>query len=69
MYDNVGNLGLLLENCHNVSINNTLQVYLNLDLTKNTDIIPDRLNIKLNIINQMMNVIETCVEQSKLPLN
>jgi hypothetical protein len=69
MYDNVDNLGLLLENCHNVSINNTLQVYLNLDLTKNTDSIPDRLNIKLNIINQMINVIETCVEQSKLPLN
>lgn len=35
MYENERNFELLLENSHSLSITNTLQVYLNLDLTKN----------------------------------
>ena len=61
MYENIHNFELLLENTYNLSITNTLQVYLNLDLTKNSQTSNERLNIKLNVINKMMRIIEESV--------
>jgi len=55
----------LLENSHSLSITNTLQVFLNLDLTKNTQTPPDKLNIKINIINKIMKIMEDSIEAEK----
>ena len=62
MYENMHNFELLLENSSNLSITNTLQVYLNLDLTKNSQTSNERMNIKVNVINKMMKIIEESVE-------
>ena len=62
MYENPRNFDLLLENCQSLSITNTLQVYLNLDLTKNAQTPPERLNTKINVINRLMRIIDESIE-------
>jgi hypothetical protein len=42
-----------------------LQVFLNLDLTKNPQTPPDKLNIKINIINKIMKIMEDSIEAEK----
>ena len=53
---------MLLKNSQSQSITNTLQVYLNLDLTKNSTLISGRLNIKLKTIGGIMEIIKKCIE-------
>lgn len=65
MYESMRNFDLMLENSHSLSVTNTLQVYLNLDLTKNPQSTPEKLAIKINTINRMMKIIDDGIETER----
>lgn len=69
VYDFKTPLILLAKHCYSKAIINTLLLYLNLDLTRNPTLIPERTQLKLQVIRMFFDQIKNAFESSKTNKN